>query len=197
MLQRRTGDYSSAAASQRQALDLFRRLGDQLGQAWALDELDAVQLLTGNHPAAPPSLRQALQLHRDLGSRHGEVIALNSLGELSSQTSAAEEARDLHGQALIIAREIGAQPEEARARAGIGTSLLPDSPAEAAGHLRHALAICQRIGSPGARVIQDKLDEYGVGKRPGPLAGRAASRRRSSSMNATSPGPPAVPPSRA
>ncbi len=162
MLQRRTGDYSSAAASQRQALDLFRRLGDQLGQAWALDELGAVQLLTGDHPAASASLRQALQLHRDLGSRHGEVVALNSLGELSSQTSAAEEARDLHGQALTIAREIGAQAEEGRALAGIGTSLLPDSPAEAAGHLRRALAICQRIGSPGARVIQDKLDEYGL-----------------------------------
>jgi hypothetical protein len=29
-------------------------------------------------------------------------------------------------------------------------------------HLRHALGICQRIGSPGAQLIRDKLDEYGL-----------------------------------
>ncbi len=162
MLQRRTGDYLAAAASQHHALGLFRRLGDQLGQAWALDELGVVQHLTGDFSAASASLEQALQLHRDLGSRHGEAVALNSLGELSSQTSATEEARNLHGQALTIARQIGARPEEARALAGIGMSLLPGSPAEAAVHLRDALAICQRIGSPGAEVIRAKLDEHGL-----------------------------------
>jgi len=85
-----------------------------------------------------------------------------SLGELSSATSASEEARDHHGQALTIAQEIGAHPEEARALAGIGMSLLPRSPAEAAAHLRKALAIYRRIGSPDAQPVQDTLDEHGL-----------------------------------
>ena len=162
MLQRQMGDYPAAAASERQALDLFRRLGDRLGQAWALDELGVVQRLTGEYAAAAASLKQALRLHRDLGRPNGEAVVLNSLGELSSATAASDEARSLHTQALAIAQEIGAHPEEARALAGIGTSLLPRSPAEAATHLRRALAIYQRIGSPAAQLVQDTLDEHGL-----------------------------------
>ena len=121
-----------------------------------------VQRLTGDYVAAAASLGQALRLHRDLGAPHGQAVALNSLGELSLATSASEEARDLHGQALTIAREIGAPPEEARALAGIGMSLLPHAPAEAAAHLRRALAIYQRIGSPAAEPVQDALHEHGL-----------------------------------
>jgi tetratricopeptide (TPR) repeat protein len=161
-VRRLMGDYPAAAADVHQALDLFRRLGDRLGQAWALDELGLVQQRTGDYPAASTSVAEAIQLFRDLGSQNGLAMALNSLGELSTQTSATEEARGHHSQALAIAREIGAQPEEARALTGIGMSLLPHSPAQAAVHLRHALTICQRIGSPGAQLIQDKLDEYGL-----------------------------------
>jgi hypothetical protein len=51
---------------------------------------------------------------------------------------------------------------EARALAGIGRSLLDRDPAEAAGYLRDALAIFQRIGSPAAQGIQDLLDEHGL-----------------------------------
>jgi tetratricopeptide (TPR) repeat protein/transcriptional regulator with XRE-family HTH domain len=161
-VRRLTGDYAAAAADQHRALDLFRGLGDRLGQAWALDELGLVQQRTGDYPAASASVAEAVELFRDLGSRHGLAMALNSLGELSLRTAAAEEARSHHGQALAIAREIGAQPEEARALTGIGMSFLPRNPAEAAVHLRHALAICQRIGSPDVQLIQDKLDEYGL-----------------------------------
>jgi tetratricopeptide (TPR) repeat protein len=162
MLQRQTGDYPAAAASQHESLDLFRRLGDRLGQAWALDELGLLQQQTGDHEAAAANLAQALQLHRELGSRHGESVALNSLGELSAATSAPGEARRYHSQALAIAREIGAPPQEARALAGIGRSLLADRPADAAGHLREALEIYQRIGSPDAQGIRDTLGEHGL-----------------------------------
>ncbi len=162
MLQRQTGDYPAAAASQHESLDLFRRLGDRLGQAWALDELGLLQQQTGDHEAAAANLAQALQLHRELGSRHGESVALNSLGELSAVTSAPGEARRYHSQALAIAREIGAPPQEARALAGIGRSLRADRPADAAGHLREALEIYQRIGSPDAQGARDTLDELGL-----------------------------------
>ena len=161
-VRRLTGDYPAAAADALQALDLFRRLGDRLGQAWALDELGLVQQATGDYPAASASAAQAIELFRDLGSQNGLAMALNSLGELSSRTAAVQEARSHHSQALAIARKIGAQPEEARALTGIGMSMLPDSAAEAAVHLRHALAIWQRIGSPGAQLVQQTLDEFGL-----------------------------------
>jgi tetratricopeptide (TPR) repeat protein/transcriptional regulator with XRE-family HTH domain len=161
-VQRHTGDYAAAAATQRQALELFRRIGDRLGQGWALDELGLVQQLTGEYAAAAATTAEAIELFRDLGSRHGLAMALNSRGELSARTSAAEEARRYHREALAIARELGAAPVEARSLAGIGRSLLPGSPAEAAGYLRDALAIFQRVGSPDAQGVQDTLDEHGL-----------------------------------
>ncbi|HEY6478901.1 MAG TPA: tetratricopeptide repeat protein [Streptosporangiaceae bacterium] len=163
VVQRLTGEHATAAASQRQALDLFRRLGDRLGQAWALDELGLVQQLTGDYPAAAGSAAEAAAIFRDLGSRQGLAMALNSLGELASSTGQAGPARRRHGEALAIAQEIGTPLEEARALAGIGRSLLPGRPAEAAGHLRQALAIYGRIGSPEARRIRDTLAGHGLG----------------------------------
>jgi tetratricopeptide (TPR) repeat protein len=161
-VRRLTGDYAAAAADQRQALDLFRHLGDRLGQAWALDELGLVQQLTGDYPAATASVAEAIELFRDLGSRHGLAMALNSLGELSFQTSATQEACRHHGQALAIARELSAPREEARALEGIGRSLLRQDPADAAAHLRCALEIYQNIGAPGARRVQNTLDDHGL-----------------------------------
>jgi len=159
-----TGDYAAAGSLSQEALELFRSLGDQLGQNWALAGLALVQQAKGDYPAAAASLGQVLTSHRDLGSRHGEVKALNGLGELSAAAGANDQARDHHGQALVIARELGAAAEEAAALAGIGRSLLPGRPDEAAGHLRQALAIFERVGSPEAaraRAALDALDEPG------------------------------------
>jgi tetratricopeptide (TPR) repeat protein/transcriptional regulator with XRE-family HTH domain len=152
------GDPETAAARHSEALDLFRSLGDRLGQAWAHDGLALVQMATGDYPAAAASIERALRLHRELGARHSLAMTLNSLGELSLQTSATRQARDCHGQALAIARDLGAPLEEARALEGIGGSLLADDTAAATASLRQALAIYQRIGSPGARRVQQALD---------------------------------------
>ena len=159
-VRRLTGDYAAAAADQGQALDLFRDLGDRLGQARTLDELGLVRLLTGDYPAAAANVAEAIELFRDLGSRHDLAMALNSLGELSFRTSALQEARSHHRQALAIARELGAPLEEARALEGIGRSLLHQDRAEAAACLRQALGIYQNIGAPGARAVQDTLDDH-------------------------------------
>ena len=62
------------------ALDLYRQLGNRLGEAEALTQINIVQRLTGDYAAATASLARALELHRDLGSRAGEASALNRLG---------------------------------------------------------------------------------------------------------------------
>ena len=151
------GDYPAAFADEQHALDLFRQLGDRLGQAWALDELGLIQQQTGDYLAAAASAAAAIELFRDLGDRHGLAKALNSLGELSLRTSAADEAPRQHGEALALTRQLGTPREEARALEGIGRSLLGRDPAEAAGQLRQALTIYQRIGVPDARRVQDTL----------------------------------------
>jgi hypothetical protein len=76
-------------------------------------------------------------------------------------TSANEEAYRRHSQALAIAREIGAHNEEAWALEGMGNSLLSSNPGEAAGYLRQARLIYQRLGSPDAQRTQGRLTAQG------------------------------------
>ena len=45
-MQQQTADYPAAAASHRQALDLFRDLGNRLGQAEALNNLGELSIRT-------------------------------------------------------------------------------------------------------------------------------------------------------
>jgi DNA-binding SARP family transcriptional activator/tetratricopeptide (TPR) repeat protein len=161
-VQRLTRDLAAATASLNQALALARRLGDRPGQAWALNDLGLVQQLTGHYQAAA-SHREALALFRAFGHRPGEAEALNGLAELACRTSDTGQARDYHTQALTIARAIGMPVEEARALEGIGNSHLHDgNTGEGAAHLRCALAIYQRIGTPGARRVQETLDDHGL-----------------------------------
>jgi class 3 adenylate cyclase/tetratricopeptide (TPR) repeat protein len=153
------GDYAAAAADERQALDLFRRLGDRLGQAWALNELGMAQQMTGDYAAAAASVAEAIDVFRDLGSQQCLAQALNDLGELSLRTSAIRQAREHHHEALAVAREFGVPLEEARALEGTGRTFLGQDAAEAAAHLRQALAIYEQIGAPGAQRVRDTLKE--------------------------------------
>jgi DNA-binding SARP family transcriptional activator len=163
VVQEETGDYPAAAASQQQALALFGDLGDRLGQAHARNDLGLVQQQTGDYPAAAASHQQALALFTDLGNRLGQAEALNRLGELSLRTSATGPARDQHTRALAIARDIGAAPEEARALNGLGQTHIQDGNlSEGTAHLQLALAIYQRINSPGAERVQETLRQYAL-----------------------------------
>jgi hypothetical protein len=86
---------------------------------------------------------------------------LNGLGELSSRTAKTLQARDYHSQALAIARDLGAPLEEARALEGIGHSHLQDgNHGEGIAHLKQALVIYRRIGTPGARRVQETLRQH-------------------------------------
>jgi len=57
-----------------------RDLGDSIGEASALSELGAVQIMTADYQASAASYRQALDLSRTAGDRLGEASALNELG---------------------------------------------------------------------------------------------------------------------
>ena len=155
-VQRLTGDYRSATASSQQALSLFRDVRSS-DAVYALNQLGLVQQLTGDYPSAAASHQQALALCRD-SDRAGQAETLNCLGELASRTGDGRQACGHHARALAIAREIGDLLEEARALEGIGHSHFCDGHAsEGTAYLEQALAIHQRIGSAGARRVQETL----------------------------------------
>ena len=157
------GDYTAAATAQQQALDLYRYVGDRLGEANTLTSLGIVQFRSGDSSAAEASHTRALQLYRDLDDRSGEAEALNNIADMICHTAAPATARPYYQQALAIATSIAAQHEQARALEGIGLcDTLDGKPTEGRKILREALAIYQRIGSPRAEELEQRLGEPAV-----------------------------------
>lgn len=68
------------------ALTAARSLGDRLGQASALNQLEGVRGLTGDYRGAVRDLEAALQQYRDLGDRLGQANAMTELGDLRGRT---------------------------------------------------------------------------------------------------------------
>ena len=117
------GDYPAATASQTQALQLYRDLGDRQGQAWALNNLGAVQQCTGDYPAATASQAQALRLFRDLGDRRGQAWALNQLGLVERLTGDYVAATASLTQALQLFRDLSDRHGQADASINLGELL--------------------------------------------------------------------------
>jgi hypothetical protein len=69
------------------ALDIYRDLGDRLGQANALHGLGVVAERTGPYPAAAGALEEALGIYRDLGDRLGQTRFLMRLGQVRLGTA--------------------------------------------------------------------------------------------------------------
>ena len=78
-MQTLTGDNPAAAASHRQALELYRDLGDRPARPTPSPARLRARA-ADDYPAAAAELRQALELFRDLGHRRGQGDALNYLG---------------------------------------------------------------------------------------------------------------------
>ena len=64
-MRRLTGDYLAASQALDLALDIYRDLGDRLGQANALTGLGNMRLCMGDYLAAAQALEQAKHLPRD------------------------------------------------------------------------------------------------------------------------------------
>jgi tetratricopeptide (TPR) repeat protein/transcriptional regulator with XRE-family HTH domain len=157
-----TEDYLAAAHSQQDALKLYRDLSHRVGEASTLISLGAVQQALGDYSAAASSFSRALELDQDLGNRHGQAQALNNIGELALARGRQGDALEHFKMARSIAENISALGDEARAIEGIGQCHLQNGqPEQGTELLRAALAIYQRIGSPRAQRVEDKLCAQG------------------------------------
>jgi tetratricopeptide (TPR) repeat protein len=95
-----TGDYRPAAASLRQAAEIFGDIRDRAGEAHSINNLGSVQQRAGDYPAAAASKQQALAIFRDIGDRLGQANALNDLGLTQQLTGDYPAAAASYHQAL-------------------------------------------------------------------------------------------------
>ena len=142
----RTGDYPAAAASQRQALAIFRDIGDRLGQALATGNLGILQGQTGDYPAATPACggRWACTATWATGRRGP---GHRDLGDVQRLTGDYPAAADSLPQALDIFRDLGDRRWQALATGNLGIvqAQTGDYPAAAAS-LIQALGMYDELG---------------------------------------------------
>ena len=122
--QRLTGDY--AAASYQEALDLFRDLGQPLGQAEALNRLGELSTRTSATGQARDQHTRALAIARDISATPEEARALEGLGRAHLQGGDHDKGLDYLRQALTIYQRIGA-PAAQRVRETLRNPSSPES----------------------------------------------------------------------
>ncbi|HEX2743890.1 MAG TPA: helix-turn-helix transcriptional regulator [Streptosporangiaceae bacterium] len=157
-------DRSAAIASLSLALDCFRALGNQVGEAGVLGYIAVVQHANGQYEAAAANQEQALALHRELGDRYGEANALNFLGAVQDSLGEYQAAAANQEQALALHRELGNRFGEANALHWIGCAQQGSRDLTAAAtSQQHALDLYRELGY--------RMGEANVLNRMGSLAG--------------------------
>ena len=103
----------AALTTYAQALDLFRAVGDRLGEANVLKAMGDVQQFRKNMDAALTTYAQALDLFRAVGDRLGEANVLQAMGDVQRLSGEHESALKNYDDALPLFHLIGSKLGEA------------------------------------------------------------------------------------
>ena len=101
------GDQPRAISYASQALDLFRKLGNQDGAAGALDSLGYAEQQGGRFTEATRYYREAVELNREIGNRWGLAETLNHLGDSEHAAGNLAAARAAWEEAYVILEDLG------------------------------------------------------------------------------------------
>jgi tetratricopeptide (TPR) repeat protein len=157
-LLRQDGPWADAIIRHVTAVEAARHLGDQPGQANALNDLGSVRYMNGDYRAAAEDLEEAVGISRDLGDRLTQANALNYLGMVLQQTGDYPAAIEAQEEALGISRDLSDRLGQARALSDLGGAryLTGNFPA-AAEALEEALGISRDLGD---RLAQARALNY-------------------------------------
>ena len=113
---RTDGGFDLARELLRRAVDEYRELGDELGEANARCELGRVSHLIGEHAEAAAEHNRALALYRGLGDRPGEADALYELSRIYALIGKYEAAEELATESLAAFGELAKPSGQAQVR---------------------------------------------------------------------------------
>lgn len=141
------GDLNAAEAHARDSVAVFNRLGDEFGEAVALQGVERVLLQQGRYEEALPFAREALRLVERHGSAATTCVFENALGELCAFLGRYDEALQHSRRALDMMGDEGSRRDAAQTlhTLGLAYSRLADH-GQAVAHYRQALAIYQELG---------------------------------------------------
>jgi tetratricopeptide (TPR) repeat protein len=157
-VRRSTGEIHEAVQLLQRALEIYHALGNQVGEADALNELGAAVGVTGDFAGAEAILTKALELYRKFEHRLGQAETHNNIGGLLRTSGNASRAMKEYRSALRLARVIGGLLEEARALDGMSHCEFElGKPKAAISHLCKAVAIYQKVGAAEAVVAARRI----------------------------------------
>ncbi len=103
----RRGYWHDAVQANQTVLELARRTYDQVGQAYAHNDLGFAYRRLGRHTEAITSLNEGLALSQELNDLSGQAYSLGSLGSVYAALRRYQEAITLQEDSLAVWRQLG------------------------------------------------------------------------------------------
>jgi DNA-binding winged helix-turn-helix (wHTH) protein/tetratricopeptide (TPR) repeat protein len=145
------GDLDRAQKMFREAIAVFREVGDIQGISAGSGNLGDVALAKGNLDEAARVLADAIPGYKEMGDKDGVALTLNDLGEVARRRGDLKKAMQTYEQAKMTAQEIDDKRALAYILGGIGDVLLDRSDLAAAQKsYEESLAIRRQIGDKQA-----------------------------------------------
>jgi len=144
----RRSDHDTARLRYEQALPLYHKAGDLLGEANCIFCLGDLAQQRSDHDTARLRFEHALSLYREHGVLLGEANCITSLGNIALRCSDHDTARQRYEQALPLYHKAGDLLGEANCIQRLGLIALRHSDHDTA-HLRfeHALPLYRKLGA--------------------------------------------------
>ena len=114
------GDYDTAEASYRQALDISEQLGDQTDMAPSYGQLGILAQARGDYDTAEQRYHQALDIAERLGNQGDMAKGYHQLGMLAQARGDYDTAEQRYHQALDINERLGDQTDMATSYGQLG-----------------------------------------------------------------------------
>ncbi|HET7037736.1 MAG TPA: tetratricopeptide repeat protein, partial [Thermomicrobiaceae bacterium] len=114
------GEYGQAAGFHREALGLYRALGDERGTAVALNNLGVQALTESDYDRATALYEESLALYRQWGDERGTADILNNLGVVAQYQGDYARAMRLYEESLVLRRKLGDQQRIANGLFNLG-----------------------------------------------------------------------------
>ncbi len=143
----RLGHADEAIATTKQALDVWRDIGDRRSEQACLNILGYAFRQLARHSEAIESLEHAHTICQEIDHRYGQAATLNHLGLVYKHLRRFDDAVACHTRALSINRDLDDRSGQAIALANLGwTHHRAGASAEAVGYYRRSLALTRDAG---------------------------------------------------
>lgn len=150
--------YAEAQMHCRDALHVYRRMGDRYREAGALNNLAQVEQVNGHLEAALAHLREAEVMYREADDLDTLAMVLNNCGEVSVELGRVEDGERYHHEALDVGQRCGSAMRQAAAYLGLGDAAYSRGDrALARERWKTALGIFETSGSPRTAEARARL----------------------------------------